>query len=58
MLLPSGVLTTQRQSESMKQLLPPVTADTSYVIDIPRRTLIARKYVTMKASPALSSLDC
>ena len=55
--LPSGVLATQRQPEGMNQPRPPVTAARSRTIDSPPRTLIARRCVIMKASPALGSLD-
>ena len=53
----SGVLAAQHQSEAMKQSLPPVRAATSRTIDLPPRTLIARRCVIMRASPALGSLD-
>lgn len=54
--LPSSVLATQRQPEGLKQALQPDTAATSRMIDLPPRTLIARRCLIMRASIALGSL--
>ena len=54
---PSGVLATRRQPDGMSQSLPAVTAATLRTIDLQPQTLIARRRLIMKASPALGSLD-
>jgi len=56
-LLPLGLQATPRQPEGMNQSLRPVTAATPHTIDLPPRTLLARRFVIMRANPALGSLD-
>ena len=54
--LHSGVLAALRQPEGVNRPRLPVTAATSRTIDLPPRTLIARRCVIMKANIALGSL--